>query len=191
MSGLDEDLRVLEAVLFDSAKPVPARDLATYVPGSDINKLLRDLAELYSDRGIVLRETGGRWAFRSAPELAHRLAPLTAAPRKLPRAVAETLSIVAYHQPVTRAEIEQIRGVATHRGALDTLLELNWIKPGRRRESLGRPVTWVTTPNFLDHFSLSSLADLPSIEEMKATGLLDTRPISATLFDRLEEETDP
>ena len=190
MSGLDEDLRVLEAVLFASAQPLAARDLAAYVPGGDINKLLRDLAELYSGRGIALREASGRWAFRTAPELACRLAPLTATPRKLPRAVAETLSIIAYHQPVTRAEIEQIRGVATHRGALDMLLELNWIKPGRRRESLGRPVTWVTTPDFLDHFSLSSLSDLPGIDELKATGLLDTTPLSATLFDRLEEETD-
>jgi segregation and condensation protein B len=183
----EDDLRLLEAVLFASAEPLSRKTLEGYLPGRDIDFLLTQLEVTYANRGVNVVQTGEAWAFRTAVDLAAHLGELTRTPRKLSRAVAETLSIIAYHQPVTRAEIEQIRGVATHKGALDTLVELEWIRPGRRRETLGRPVTWVTTPAFLDHFSLGSLSDLPGIDELRASGLLDSRPIAATLFDRLEE----
>jgi segregation and condensation protein B len=189
MSAIPEDIRLIEAVLFASAEPLDEQTLAAYVPGRDIKDILRRLSGEYEPRGVTLRQTGQRWAFRTAPDLADRLGAFSAAPVRLTRAVTETLAIIAYHQPVTRAEIEQVRGVATHRGALDTLLELGWIKPGRRRQTIGRPGTWVTTPAFLDHFGLASLADLPGLDELKASGLLDTRPVTAMLFDRLEEET--
>ncbi len=191
MNDDENDLRLAEAVLFASAEPLSRKTLAGYLPGRDIDAVLRTLEHRYEGRGVMLARSGDSWAFRTAPDLAAHLGELTQAPRKLSRAVSETLAIVAYHQPVTRAEIEQIRGVATHKGALDTLIELGWIKPGRRRETLGRPLTWITTPAFLDHFSLANIADLPGLEELKASGLLDSRPVTATLFDRLEEESSP
>ena len=127
-------------------------------------------------RGVNLVEIKNKWAFRTAIDLSDSLNIEVQVNRRLSRAALETLSIIAYHQPVTRAEIENIRGVSTNKGTLDTLMEMGWIKPGRRREALGRPLTWVTTTAFLDHFSLESLMDLPGMDEMKASGLLDRRP---------------
>ncbi len=173
----EESLRVLEAFLFASAEPVGISILQSRFPDiRNINYLLQDLKAHYEGRGVVLTEAGGAWAFRTAPDLGEALAFQKTVQRKFSRAALETLAIIAYHQPVTRAEIESIRGVATNKGTLDVLLEAGWIKPGRRKEVPGRPLTWITTPGFLDHFGLSALGDLPGIEDLKASGLLDKRP---------------
>lgn len=173
----EQNIRILEALLFASAEPVSTKDLHERMPeGADVGGALMELKEQYKGRGVNLMESDGHWAFRTAADLAGVLEIQREAQRKLSRAAMETLAIVAYHQPVTRPEIENIRGVATHKGTLDTLMEMGWIKPGRRREAPGRPMTWVTTPGFLDHFSLESLTDLPGLEDLKASGLLDRRP---------------
>ncbi|HKF64017.1 MAG TPA: SMC-Scp complex subunit ScpB [Dongiaceae bacterium] len=175
-------LRRLEAILFASAEPMAEKTLAQRLPeGADIAGLLQELAGLYANRGVHLMQFGDRWAFRTAPDLGDRLQTETVVARKLSRAAIETLAIIAYHQPVTRAEVEEIRGVALSRGTLDTLLEANWIRPKGRRQTPGRPVTWVTTDDFLDHFGLESREALPGIEELKAAGLLDARSAISTL----------
>jgi segregation and condensation protein B len=141
-----------------------------------------------------LNDHGGEWAFRTANDLGERLDMEVAVDRKLSRAAMETLSIIAYHQPMTRAEIENIRGVATGKGTLDLLIEAGWIKPGRRRETPGRPLTWITTSGFLSHFGLEGVTDLPGLDDLKSAGLLDRRPavqtvpVSGELFDVDEEE---
>jgi segregation and condensation protein B len=175
-------LRLLEAILFASAEPMAEKTLAQRLPeGADIAGLLQELAGLYANRGVHLTQFGDRWAFRTAPDLGDRLQTETVVARKLSRAAIETLAIIAYHQPVTRAEVEEIRGVALSRGTLDTLLEANWIRPKGRRQTPGRPVTWVTTDDFLDHFGLETREALPGIEELKAAGLLDARSAISTL----------
>jgi segregation and condensation protein B len=185
----EQNIRILEALLFASAEPVSTKDLHERMPeGADVGGALMELKEQYKTRGVNLIETEGHWAFRTATDLAGVLEIQREAQRKLSRAAMETLAIVAYHQPVTRPEIENIRGVATHKGTLDALMEMGWIKPGRRREAPGRPMTWVTTPEFLDHFSLENLTDLPGLEDLKASGLLDKRPAiesisTASLFE--------
>lgn len=186
MSSIPDDhiqrLRLLEAVLFASAEPVEQAALqARFGPEVDVAGLLAELAELYANRGVNLVAAGGRWAFRTAPDLGVWLRTETEVQAKLSRAAIETLAIIAYHQPVTRAEIEGIRGVATSKGTLDILMEAGWIRPGRRRETPGRPLTWVTTPQFLDHFGLESLRDLPGVDDLKAAGLLDPRPAITSL----------
>ncbi len=145
------------------------------------------MAGQYEDRGVRLVRVGGKWAFRTAPDVAPRLNLQREAERHLSRAAVETLAIVAYHQPVTRAEIEEIRGVAVNRGTLDVFLEAGWIKLGRRRETPGRPVTWVTTEAFLGHFGLETLKDLPGQKELAAAGLLDTRPAVSVYASRATE----
>ena len=190
MSGADDAdaLRVLEALLFASAEPVEEGTLASHVPPeSNIRELLRALQEQYRSRGVNLFRTGDRWAFRTAPDLADRLRIEKTVRRKLSRAAVETLAVIAYHQPVTRAEIEEIRGVSQSRGTLDVLLEAGWVKPGRRRRTPGRPLTWLTTERFLDQFGIEDLKNLPSLEELKAAGLLDSRP--AAMAFRGEDET--
>ncbi|MCE7886923.1 MAG: SMC-Scp complex subunit ScpB [Alphaproteobacteria bacterium PRO2] len=173
----EQNIRILEALLFASAAPVSTKELHDRMPeGADVGGALMELKAQYESRGVNLIETDGHWAFRTAADLANVLEIQREAQRKLSRAAMETLAIIAYHQPVTRPEIENIRGVATHRGTVDALMEMGWIKPGRRREAPGRPMTWVTTPEFLDQFSLESLADLPGLEDLKASGLLDRRP---------------
>lgn len=175
-------LRLLEAVLFASAEPVDQTMLqARFGADVDVPGLLEELADLYRNRGVNLVASGGRWAFRTAPDLGEHLQTETEVQAKLSRAAIETLAIIAYHQPVTRAEIEGIRGVATSKGTLDILMEAGWIKPGRRRETPGRPLTWVTTPQFLDHFGLESIRDLPGIDDLKAAGLLDPRPALSSI----------
>ncbi len=177
MSEPARDLRMVEAMLFASAEPVSETQLAARLPeGADVGALLAELRQLYEGRGVQLVRVGKSWAFRTAPDLAEALRLETESTRRLSRAAIETLSIIAYHQPVTRAEIEEIRGVSHSKGTLDVLLEAGWIKPGRRRMSPGRPVTWMTTPEFLDHFGLENIKDLPGIDELKSAGLLDTRP---------------
>ena len=182
MSTLAQDVRFIEALLFAATEPMPEQAIAERLPdGTDLSAALDTLAEHYRGRGVNLVQTGSGWAFRTAADLAGRLKLEIVEPRKLPRVALETLAIIAYHQPVTRAEIEQIRGVATSRGTLDTLMEVDWVRPGRRRQTPGRPVTWVTTPAFLDHFQLASLDDLPGVAELKAAGLLEAGPTIAKL----------
>lgn len=173
----DTNVRILEALLFASAAPISTKELHERMPkGSDVGHALMTLQEQYKGRGVQLVEMDGLWAFRTAADLGDALAIEKNVERKLSRAAMETLAIIAYHQPVSRPEIENIRGVATHRGTIDALMEMGWIKPGKRREVPGRPLTWVTTPAFLDHFSLEAITDLPGLEELKASGLLDRRP---------------
>ena len=175
-------LRLLEAILFASTEPMGEKELAGRMPESaDINGLLQELKDLYANRGVHLLAFDDRWAFRTAPDLASKFHIEKEVVRKLSRAAIETLAIIAYHQPVTRAEIEDIRGVAVSAGTLDMLLEIGWIKPKGRRETPGRPVTWGTTDAFLEHFGLESCDALPGVEELKAAGLLDARATVATL----------
>jgi segregation and condensation protein B len=177
-----ELLRLLEAVLFASAEPLTEKVLASRLPeGTDVPGLLTELKDLYANRGVHLMQYEDRWAFRTAPDVAPRLQIEQKVARKLTRAAVETLAIVAYHQPVTRAEIEEIRGVVISKGTLDHLLEADWIKPKGRRQTPGRPVTWVTTESFLEFFGLESTEALPGVEELRAAGLLDARAGISTL----------
>ena len=182
MSEADNHIRLLEALLFASAEPLSVKDLHERMPdGADVGAALMALQKHYDGRGVNLLEREGQWAFRTAADLAGDLSLEREVKKKLSRAALETLAIIAYHQPVTRAEIENIRGVATHRGTLDALIEAGWVKPGRRRETPGRPLTWVTATAFLDQFSLESIMELPGLDELKASGLLDRRPAIETL----------
>ncbi len=194
MSAEDFDaIRLMEALLFASAEPLSEKALARHFgEETDVAALLTRLQGDYAGRGVNLLERDGAWAFRTAADLAGSLRIERVQQRKLSRATVETLAVIAYHQPVSRAEIETIRGVATARGTLDVLIEAGWIKPGRRRETPGRPGTWITTEGFLDHFGLASLSDLPGVEVLKATGLLDKRPAIQTLTetDEVDEGDD-
>ncbi len=177
MKNQKEEIRVLEAVLFAVTEPVTEDALAKRLPeGADISSLIRELSRQYEGRGIVLQAVAGRWAFRTAPDLSGVLEMEVKIPRKLSRAAVEVLAIIGYHQPITRGEIEEIRGVALSRGTLDVLLEIGWIRPVGKRKTHGRPVTWGTTQEFLTHFNLNKVSDLPGADELKAAGLLDPRP---------------
>lgn len=178
-------LRLIEALLFASDQPLGPGQIQRHLPeGADLEALMAELASLYANRGVNLVRLGERWAFRTAPEIAPLMQIESAVTRRLSRAAIETLAIIAYHQPVTRAEIEEVRGVALSRGTLDTLLEAGWIKPKGRRRTPGRPVTWGTTDAFLDQFGLESLDSLPGVAELKAAGLIDTRPAITALGGR-------
>lgn len=169
--------RMVEALLFSSTAPLSADEVGRRLPmGSDAAEALRRLEVRYASQGVNLFRVAGKWAFRTAPDLGFLLRTEETATRKLSRAAIETLAIIAYHQPVTRTEIEEVRGVAVSKGTIDLLLDLEWIKLGRRRETPGRPVTFVSTEAFLDHFGLESVRDLPGLEELKASGLLEARP---------------
>lgn len=184
-------LRLLEAVLFASSQPVDLRSLtAHFPPGTDLPALLAELQSTYAGRGINLFRRGNGWAFRTAPDLAPALTSEQDVGRKLSRAAIETLSIIAYHQPVSRPEIEEIRGVALSKGTLDVLFEAGWVRPRGRRKTPGRPMTWGTTESFLDHFGLTSLDDLPGVEELKAAGLLEARPGLSSYANRAAEEAE-
>lgn len=171
-----EALRIAEALLFASAEPLSVEDLAGRLPeGADVERILQELTEFYAPRGVNLVRVAGKWAFRTASDLSFVLSRDVVEQRKLSRAAMETLAIVAYHQPVTRAEIEEIRGVATSKGTLDTLLETGWIRLRGRRKAPGRPVTYGTTPAFLEHFGLDAIEDLPGLEELKGAGFIEGR----------------
>ena len=177
-----ELMRLLEALLFGATEPFSERELAQRMPDdTDLVGLLAELREQYANRGVHLVQLGTRWAFRTAPDLGPQLRLKRTVRRKLSRAALEVLAIIAYHQPVTRAEIEEIRAVATSRGTLDILLEAGWIRPRGRRRLPGRPVTWGITEAFLDHFGLESVGSLPGIEELKAAGLLEHWPVLGIL----------
>jgi segregation and condensation protein B len=179
-----DPLRLLEAMLFASASPISPQAMLERLPDSaDLNVLLPQLKAQYEGRGIELVEINGQYAFRTAKDVGDALTVEKEVNKKMSKAALETLAIIAYHQPITRAEIENIRGVATHKGTLDILMEMGWVKPGRRRETPGRPLTWVTTNNFMDHFQLEAMTDLPGLDELKASGLLDRRAAIDTIPD--------
>ena len=171
-----EELRLLEAMLFASAEPLDEKSLAARLPqGTNVREALVRLQEEYATRGVNLLRVGGKWTFRTANDLSWLLSKETVETRKLSRAAIETLAIIAYHQPVTRAEIEELRGVSTSKGSVDVLLETGWIRPRGRRKSPGRPVTYGTSEAFLSHFGLDAVGDLPGLEELKGAGMLDGR----------------
>ncbi|MBT8432189.1 MAG: SMC-Scp complex subunit ScpB [Altererythrobacter sp.] len=187
---MDDTVRAVEATLFASEEPMSVDALAGHLGGLETSSVRAALLELqvhYEDRGIQLVERGKRWHFETAHDLAHLLRREREQVRRLSRAATEVLAIVAYHEPVSRAEIEAIRGVQTAKGTLDVLMEAGWIKLAGRREVPGRPVIYATTPEFLDHFGLSSRRDLPGIDELKAAGLLD--PVDDA-YDAMQEEAD-
>lgn len=170
-----EKLRILEALLFAAAEPLDEQRLAEHLSeGDDVAALLDDLKGFYASRGINLARVAGKWAFRTADDLSYLLEKHAVEERRLSRAALETLAIIAYHQPVTRAEIEEIRGVSTSKGTLDVLMETGWIRPRGRRRAPGKPVTYGTTDAFLNHFGLDSAKDLPGLAELKGAGLLDS-----------------
>lgn len=185
-------LRILEALLFASAVPLDERALASRLPrGLDVRALLGELQTVYALRGVNLVRVGEGWAFRTAADLAWLMAREAIEPRRLSRAAQETLAIIAYHQPVTRAEIEEIRGVAVARGTLDVLLETGWVRMRGRRRSPGRPVTYGTTPAFLDAFGLAALSDLPGLDDMKAAGLFAGTPPGGFSVPNPSDAPDP
>jgi segregation and condensation protein B len=174
MTDTPSDLaRAVEACLFAAEEPLTAEQIAAHLEGADVREALAELEANYAVRGIHLTQRGGRWQFQTAPDLAHLLRREKDSQRKLSRAATEVLAIVAYHEPVSRAEIEAIRGVQTSPGTLDVLMEAGWVRVAGRREVPGRPVIYVTTPDFLTHFGLASRRDLPGIDELRAAGLLD------------------
>lgn len=174
MSEPSDDLvRAVEATLFASEEPLTAGQISAHLEGADVRAALDELQAFYARRGVVLVERGKRWQFQTAPDLAHLLRREKEQLRRLSRAATEVLAIVAYHEPVSRAEIEAIRGVQTSAGTLDVLMEAGWVRVAGRREVPGRPVIYATTPEFLSHFGLKSRRDLPGIDELKAAGLLD------------------
>jgi segregation and condensation protein B len=186
---IGEQERMVEAILFASAEPVTVAELTARMPhGCDPAEALAYLRKRYDGRGVHLVRVGDAWAMRTAADLGHLMRKETVETRKLSRAAIETLAIVAYHQPVTRAEIEEIRGVAVSRGTIDQLMELDWIRLGRRRMTPGRPVTFVVTEHFLDHFGLESARDLPGIKELRAAGLLDNRPLPGSMAKADDDE---
>jgi len=193
MRELDDALRAVEATLFAAEEPLSAADIALYVgEGVDVVAALAELQGHYAGRGVELVERGGRWHFQTAADLAHILRREREESRRLSRAAVETLAIIAYHEPVSRAEIEAIRGVQISKGTLDVLMEAGWVRPAGRREVPGRPLTFATTQDFLTHFGLESRRDLPGLDDLKAAGLLD--PVDAALerlgLDVAEEDTD-
>ena len=174
---MGEQERMVEAILFATAEPVTVKDMAERMPhGCDPAEALVHLRKRYEGRGVRVVKVGDAWAIRTAPDLGFLMQKETVETRKLSRAAIETLAIIAYHQPVTRSEIEEIRGVSVSRGTVDQLLEMEWIRFGRRRMTPGRPVTFVVTPEFLDHFGLENARDLPGLKELRSAGLLENRP---------------
>jgi segregation and condensation protein B len=177
MTAPELNLRIVEALLFASPEPVSEEAIAERLPSdTDVSALLGELVSHYDGRGVAPVKIGGRWSFRTAEDLGPRLKIKVKRPRRLSRASLETLAIIAYHQPITRAEIEEIRGVGLSKGTIDLLLEIGWIRPGGRRRTPGRPLQWRTSEEFLQHFGLESLDELPGREELRASGLLDPRP---------------
>jgi segregation and condensation protein B len=189
MTRPDDLVRAVEATLFAATEPMSAEAISTHLAGAEVREALRELAAHYRGRGIELVERGKRWHFQTAPDLAHLLRREREEVRRLSRAATEVLAIVAYHEPVSRAEIEAIRGVQTAKGTLDVLLEAGWVRVAGRREVPGRPVIYATTPEFLAHFGLASRRDLPGIDELRAAGLLD--PIEDALEEALAAKPAP
>ena len=180
----NKDIKLLEAILFASGEPVEETDLRDKIKDKkNITNYLNQIKDFYSSRGINLIKTGSKWSFRTSSELIDDLTIFKTQKRKLSRAALETLSIIAYQQPITRSEIENIRGVQMGRGSIDHLMEIGWIKPSGRKSIPGKPTLWSTTDMFIEHFGLSDLSDLPSKDELKASGFLDKRASIATISD--------
>jgi segregation and condensation protein B len=179
----DDLIRAVEATLFAATEPMTADAISTHLGGAVVREALAELERHYERRGVQLVERGGRWLFQTAPDLAHLLRREKEEVRRLSRAATEVLAIVAYHEPVSRAEIEAIRGVQTAKGTLDVLLEAGWVRIAGRREVPGRPVIYATTPAFLAHFGLESRRDLPGIDELRAAGLLDPVDVAMAQMD--------
>jgi segregation and condensation protein B len=176
-----QQLRLIEALLFATSEPLGEETMSRYFDEpADVSGLLRELAQEYAGRGVNLVRLAGGWIFRTAPDLSTRLRIERPVSRKLSRAAVECLAVIAYHQPVTRAEIEKIRGVALGKGTIDALMDAGWVRPKGRRAGPGRPLLWVTTPAFLVHFGLDSLSELPGLDELRAAGLLDLSPMALT-----------
>jgi segregation and condensation protein B len=187
--GIDGLARAVEAALFASDTPLGLNELGAAIGSdADLKPVLQGLTADYAARGVNLVERGGRWHFETAADLAHILRRTREEPRKLSRAAIETLAIIAYHEPVSRAEVEAIRGVQISKGTLDVLMEAGWIRPAGRREAPGRPLTFATTKGFLDHFGLQSRRDLPGVDDLRAAGLLDPVDVALEQFD-VEVET--
>jgi segregation and condensation protein B len=187
---MGEQERMVEAILFAAVDPVTVAELESRLPmGCDAAEALAHLRSRYDGRGVRLVKVGNGYAFRTAPDLGYLMQKEQIETRKLSRAAIETLAIIAYHQPVTRAEIEEIRGVAVSRGTVDQLLELGWVRLGRRKMTPGRPVTFVVTESFLDHFGLESARDLPGLRELRQAGLLDSRAMPGTQGEDDEADT--
>jgi segregation and condensation protein B len=184
----DDLARAVEAVLFAAAEPLTIDTIRAHIGAGDVRAALDTLTADYAGRGVNLVERGGRWQFQTASDMAHLLRRDREEARKLSRAGIETLAIVAYHEPVTRAEIEAIRGVQISKGTLDVLMEANWIRPAGRREMPGRPLTYATTTEFLVHFGLESRRDLPGIDDLRAAGLLD--PVDLAFEQLVVEKED-
>ncbi len=185
----DAAVRLIEAVLFAAEEPLTLAEIARHAGiESNLTPHLATLTEQYAGRGIALVERGGRWHFQTAPDLAHVLRREREEPRKLSRAAVETLAIIAYHEPVSRAEIEAIRGVQVAKGTLDVLMEAGWVRPAGRREVPGRPLIYATTAEFLSHFGLASRRDLPGIEDLRAAGLLDPVDMAMEALGEASEE---
>ena len=189
---MGEQERMVEAMLFASAEPMSAAEMAERMPhGSDVPEAIVRVRKRYEGRGVNVVKVGDAWAIRTAGDLGFLMTREKVENRKLSRAAIETLAIIAYHQPATRAEIEEIRGVSVSRGTLDLLLELGWIRFGRRRMTPGRPVTFAVTETFLDHFGLETTRDLPGLKELRASGLLDNRPPPGDMPSARDEDQDP
>ena len=185
------DIKIIEAILFASGEPVSEDDLKDkIVKKSEFNNYIKEIKNHYENRGINLLKTGKKWSFRTSEELSEDLVIFKQQKRKLSRAALETLAIVAYHQPVTRSEIENIRGVQMGRGSIDHLMEIGWIKPGVRKNIPGKPTLWSTTDLFIEHFGLNSLKDLPNKNELKASGFLEKRSAIATITDLASNNDD-
>jgi segregation and condensation protein B len=193
MNPPDDSIRAVEAALFAAEQPLTRAEIQAVVgEGVAVAAALEALVADYAGRGVNLVERGGRWHFQTAPDLAHILRRTREEPRRLSRAAVETLAIIAYHEPVSRAEIEAIRGVQISKGTLDVLMEAGWVRPAGRREAPGRPLTFATTQGFLAHFGLETRRDLPGIDDLRAAGLLD--PVDTALQHigetQLEVETE-
>ncbi len=182
-----EQIRIIEALLFASDRPLSSIALAEGLPeGADVDHLLRDVQQQYHGRGVNLVEVAGKWMFQTAPDLAFLLRKEVAQERRLSRAAVETLAVISYHQPVTRTEVEEVRGVSLSKGILDTLMAADWVRPMGRRRTPGRPVTYGTTDHFLVHFGLDSIRDLPGLAELKAAGFLEN--VNTSRLNLLNDE---
>ena len=181
---INRDIKILEAILFASGEPINQDDLLDKISDKkNINIFLEEIKNFYKDRGINLIKTGKKWSFRTSSEISDELTIFKTQKRRLSRAALETLSIIAYQQPITRSEIENIRGVQMGRGSIDHLMEIGWVKPSGRKNIPGKPTLWSTTDLFVEHFGLNSLSDLPNKDELKASGFLDKRAVIATISD--------
>ena len=187
--NISRDIKIIEAIIFASREPVSEDDLKDKIINKNKFKdYMSHINDYYKDRGINLIKTGNKWSFRTSPDLIEDLTIFKEQRRKLSRAALETLAIVAYHQPITRSEIENIRGVQMGRGSIDHLMEIGWIKPGARKQIPGKPTLWSTTDLFLEHFGLENISSLPNKEELKASGFLDKRAAIATISDLAEND---